>query len=157
MATPAVITDSELTDKIKSSHLDEKQKTELVGLVTSMTEDERVQLLNIIDESNVEVAKVENQYNKKLGDLNKEYTKKTDDLVREETKYARTEFEKYDNEQKAVDMRNLETEIATAPAVAPLYIPSSRPKTTHSFRNFILVLFALLALAGVILFAINSL
>ncbi|MBN1258793.1 hypothetical protein JXA05_03485 [Candidatus Peregrinibacteria bacterium] len=160
MPTPSLITDAELTDKIKASHLDAGQKTQLLGLITAMTQDERAELLSVIEASNAEVAKADADYNEKLGAPNKDHTHKMNDMVREESAYARKEFESFDEKQEAADMRALEGEIATSGIAPSSVVSSAREKPLskkHTFRNFVLILFLLAALAAAALYALSTL
>ncbi len=130
------------------------RKVWLVGLL-----DRGFCAVAIIEASNGEVAKVEADYDEKLSALNQDYTKKTNDMMREESANARKEFESFDATQVAADMKALDTEIATSPSFASTTAqkPLSNKPTSHTFRNFILVLFVLAALAGAVLYALSVL
>jgi hypothetical protein len=111
--TKTTITDAELIEKIKTSHLEEIQKKELADLVSAMTTEERDELLSLIEESNNVDESAEKERLKKLAALNEEYEGKLKELTREESEYAREEFEKFDQKETASELKEVEAEIAT--------------------------------------------
>jgi hypothetical protein len=90
------ITDVELVSKIKTSHLDERQKIELKPLIPDMTAEERRKLLDLIEQSNAN--KIEKLSEKpetddaKVEDLTA--TEETETIAEKPKETARTELGK---------------------------------------------------------------
>lgn len=149
------ITDSELIEKIKTSHLEEIQKKELEDLVSAMTSEERDELLNLIAESNKVDEGAEKERLEKLAALNEEYEGKLKELTREESEYAREEFEKFDQKETAGELKEVEAEIATtAKTEAEMSAKSARQELgkakKHTLRKiFFFLIFLALIVAGV--------
>ena len=151
--TKTTITDAELIEKIKTSHLEEIQKKELADLVSAMTTEERDELLSLIEESNnvAPLSGGEKERLKKLAALNEEYEGKLKELTREESEYAREEFEKFDQKETAGELEEVEAEIASsAKTEAEMSAKNARTELgkakKHTLRKifFFLIFLALL-------------
>ncbi|MBU0577926.1 hypothetical protein KJ742_07405 [Patescibacteria group bacterium] len=149
------ITDEELLDQIRKSHLEEEQKKDLGDLVDKMTEEERNELLSIIDESN-KVAEEHEGEDEKLAELNKEYMEKLNALSHKESKYVREEFEKFDKKESVGEMKEVEKEMSQA-ATEGQHTAAQQDRVKegmrqkHTIRNlFLLVTFLILIAAGVL-------
>ena len=162
--TKTKITEEEIIEQIRKSRLEEEQKKDLSELVDKMTEEEREELLNIIDESN-KVTKEHEGKKEKLAELNKEYMKKLNALTHKESQYVREEFEKFDKKESAGEMKEVEKEMAQA-ATKGDHTAAQKDRVKegmrqkHTIRNlFLLVTFLLLIAAGVLygLYYLNAL
>lgn len=148
------ITDDELVKRIKASYLADRQKTELAGLVSEMTAEERSQLLGLIDEAN----KVAKERDEKIAALNKEYEQKLGEATREESEYVREEFEKFDKEQSKGEFEAVEAEIAAMPSSkTKAERVKMAEKKKHTLRNVMLAVIGLAVVIGIILITLNSL
>ena len=155
MPETKAITDAELVKQIKTSNLDERQKTELADLVSEMTAEERDELLGLIYESN-ELAR---EKYKKLAALNEEYKRKMGEAAHEESEYAREEFEKLDKNISAGEIKDVEAQIAgiqTKSKTVAKRVELVKGKK-HALRNVMLVIFLLILIAGGILLGLNYL
>lgn len=144
------ITDEDLISKITTSQLEAGQKSELTNLVKEMTGSERVELINLIKETN-ESADMTKEEEEQLIAINEKYEKKLTVAAKEESKYIRTEYEKFDKEQGRGEFEELETEIqqmptgsdSTSEANPPLSKEMDRPtvmeKENHTIRNAVIV------------------
>lgn len=155
--TKTKITDAELVEKIKTSRLEEKQKTELENLVSAMTAEERDELLKLIDESNKIDENAEKEKSKKLAELNTEYEGKLKELTRKESEYARKECEKFDQKEVIGELKQVEAEIVKdAKTKAEIAVKDSdREKLgkakKHTLRKiFFFLIFLALIVAGIL-------
>ena len=85
MKTTTQITDEELTAKLKESHLASSEKETLEPLIPHMTDDEKQELLALIEESGDLKAKEEAgeaKYQEALQALNQEYEEKMNAVVK---------------------------------------------------------------------------
>lgn len=152
MAQALNITDSDLIEQIAASHLREDQKKDLSGLVTEMTEEERTELLNLIEKSNADADDFETKKKEKLAALNKEHIDKLNEAAHHESEYVRSEFEKFDKEESAEEMKEVEAALTTA-AKTKSEMKSKQKKTQikqiKKHPLFKLFLF-LLSIAGIV-------
>ena len=151
-------TDSALIEQIAASHLREDQKKDLEGLVGEMTEQERDDLIKLINESNATANDFEGKKKEKLAALNKEYIQKLDEAGHRESEYIRSEFEKFDKKQSDEEMKNVEAEIAVAANQTTHADQAEVQKKKTGKRHPVFKLFFfLLVLAGIILGVIYGL
>lgn len=110
----ATINDSTLAQKIGASFFEEDQKTRLIELLPQMTEDEKAQLLAIIEKTEKKIAGDET-YQKDLSALNKETKKTMRKAVIEETSNACKAFEAYDHKVTETQLKAVEKEFEALP------------------------------------------
>jgi len=155
MPETKVITDTELVKQIKTSNLDERQKAELADLVSEMTAEERNELLGLIYESN-ELAR---EKYKKLSVLNEEYKRKMGEVAHEQSEYARQEFEKFDKNISAGELKTVEAQIAgiqTKSKAVSKRVELAKGKK-HTLRNVMMTIFLLILIATGVLFGLSYL
>ena len=155
--TPS-ITDTQILSVIRTSRLDDRQKTELSALAPNMTEAEREELMTLVGEANTAFAKAEAEKNARLAALDAQYDQKLRTAVREETNHIRKEAEAFDQKGIADQVSALELEMK-APHLSPksiMGLKNSSP-VRHVKRNFFLALLTLFTFAGVILYVISKL
>lgn len=113
MATQTtLITDADLLAKVEQSPLEEGQKNELKKIIPEMTNEERAELMKLMD-TNTQATLTPDPV--KLAALNEEYLKKMNTLAKESASTARKEFEKIEQEGVAGDLQTMEKTIATLP------------------------------------------
>lgn len=112
--TEANIDDAKITQKIEASFFESNQKAELIRRLPQMNEDEKLQLLAIIEKAEKKIV-ADETYQKNLAVLNKETENTMHKAVREETSNARKEFEAYDAEVTAVKLKEVEKEFESLP------------------------------------------
>jgi|GEM_PF-6970053 len=106
--------DSALAIKIEASVFEEDQKKQLIGRLPQMTQDEKGQLLAIIEKAERKLAD-DVTYQKNLLVINEETEKTMRSAVREETSSARKAFEDYDAEATATKLKVMEEEFGSIP------------------------------------------
>lgn len=112
--TTTQITDEELTAKLKESQLAPSEKETLEPLIPQMTDDEKQELLALIEEShevNKTVESMKQNYAKELHALNEEYEKKMNKVVKEETAKAAKKLEAAEQAKDEKEEAKLEKEI----------------------------------------------
>ncbi len=133
------------------------QKKELEGLLPQMADNERAELLKLIEQYTDGEEKIEKDYQQNLGELNKEYDKKMDSAVKEQGEKARNEFEKMERKEAAKELKEFEGEIQAMPANAPkktTATPAHEAHKHHTLRNTILTLLGIALIAGGILYTL---
>lgn len=107
------ITDQVLRTKLKESHLEQFQKDELSELIPHMSDNDRSQLLDLIEESH-EVKAQEDKAGTKpqevLKKLNQEYDQKMDQLVKTLSQKVRKEYEGLEKGKESKELKALEAE-----------------------------------------------
>ena len=154
------ITDSDLLTRLKNSFIADGQKNELETLIPEMTNDERGQLIALIEQSNEEAVKDDPEYQQELQKLNAEYDEKLNTLVKEKSKEALQEAESMEDEEEAKELDVMEGEIANISEESRTQVSEKlQPnlKQSHVIRNLILIILALVVVAGTVLLIINSL
>ena len=101
----------DLTKLIKDSTLSEGLKTAYLKVLPDMTDDEKTELRNIIEEGRIAKAKYNEDRVKKLTLLNEALKKHLQEVSHKEQKYIRQEFEAFDAKEDEQEMKNLEQEI----------------------------------------------
>lgn len=154
------ITDSDLLTRLKSSFIADGQKNELETLIPEMTNDERDQLIALIEQSNEEAVKDDPEYQQELQKLNAEYDKKLNTLVKEKSKEALQEAESMEDEEEVKELEDMEGEIANISEESRTQVTENlQPnlKQSHVIRNLVLIFLSLIVVAGTVLLIINSL
>ncbi|MFH1012702.1 MAG: hypothetical protein V1760_03050 [Candidatus Peregrinibacteria bacterium] len=157
------ITDQDLLRKIKTSVLADDQKRELEALLPEMTEGEQRELSALIDKSVQDMIKADPELQKKIVALNEEYDQKLQELVHEQNRTVRQEFEKLEKDSEAGAVKDLEGEMEHADGVSRVALTATNSgeglprKHKHGFIKLLVILLALLALTGGVLFALQSL
>ncbi|MCK5600411.1 hypothetical protein KAR91_00975 [Candidatus Pacearchaeota archaeon] len=153
------ITNIELIKQLQNSYIDANQKKELEAVIPQMTDDEKQELVGLIEQSKEEYKKGESQYNNQLDELNKEYTEKMNHLVKESTEKAFKDAEASDQNETSEKIKTVEGEISsiqTQKKQAPNEVKKEVQKKSHVVRNLIFILLFLIILAGGALYALNK-
>ncbi len=161
------ITDENLLERLKNSYIDESQKKDLIPLISDMTDDERNQLLKLIQDSEEAYIKVENSEGGEgldLTELNEKFESEMNQLVQKSTKEAYAEYEKVEKKEAQDDMKEVETEISEMEAVSTrdqkgIDTSDRKPlaKKSHFFSRLFFILIILALLAGGALLAMKYL
>lgn len=109
--TKIQITTEELKKMLTESILSEELKTDFAAVLNDMTEEEKTELIQIIENGNKATAEAENERNGKLIKLNTALEKYLQKTLREEGKYIREQFETAGKEEDKKEMENVETEL----------------------------------------------
>lgn len=151
------IGNQDLLQKIRTSVLTEEQKRELEAMLPEMTETERGEISNLIDESVKAMIAADPDLQKKIKELNTEYNQKIQELVHHESRRVREGFEKLEAQTDAGEVQRLEGEMAGADQTSAGQVTAGRPAMpAHRLRRLvfrsILILIALAAAAGVLIY-----
>ena len=149
------ITDTELRGKLEKSYIDPNQKKELVPLISEMTDQERLELIALINQSNEEAIQANEKYEKRVGEINKEYEGKINNLVKETTENAYKEAEKAETNKEAEVLNAVEGEIISAENSAQ--VTKTAKHKGHALHNLFLIILILLIIGGGALYALQML
>ena len=105
------ITDMELRKMLAESILSDETKEKFAAVLEDMNEEEKFQLIQIIEEGNKAKDDYEKERIEKLARINAALEKHLADVTREEEKYAREEFEKLEKEEDGNAMAELENQL----------------------------------------------
>lgn len=112
MAENAVkITVEEIKKMLTKSILSDELKTAYLALLADMTEEEKAELVRIVEEGNEAKKEYEEERLEKLARLNAALEKHLKNSLREEEKYAREQFEAFEETEDKAEMKELEKEI----------------------------------------------
>jgi hypothetical protein len=109
------ISNEDLLTKLKESHLEARHKEAVEPMIPKMNDDNRQELMGLIDESHKVAKKVDQmktEHQEKMRELNKEYDQKMKDVVKEESENARKQFEELENKEEEKGLEELEGEIS---------------------------------------------
>ena len=152
------ITNTELLNKLEKSSIDPNQKKELEAVIPEMTDQERQELIALINQSNEDTEKAEQVYQEKVGELNKEYEGKMNNLVKKSTEKAFKEYENTEKKEETEILNEVEGEIVNIPASPnPTAKSATATKKKHTLRNLFLLFLFLAILAGAALYGIQYL
>lgn len=153
-------TSETLLQKIRTSVLTEEQKKELLALLPDMTESERSEIANLIDESVKAMIAADPELQKKIGALNAEYNQKIQELVHHESRRVREGFERLEKQTEIGAEQVLEAEIAEDQASAAKAQVAPKTKIQGSFLThkkkvwtFVFILIAVLTATLIYVFA----
>ncbi len=108
------ITNEELAQKLRESHLETYQKNELIRMVSHMTDAEKNEALKLIsmgqDVKKKEDAAIASHQDELIA-LNEEFDKKTQQLEHESSQQLRTALEKLESKEEKTEMESLESEL----------------------------------------------
>jgi type I site-specific restriction-modification system R (restriction) subunit len=164
--TNNTLTNEQLKEKLSASSFTDEMKQKLEGIIPSMDENERNQLIDILNREETERSTFEEEKLKKLAKLNEEFQEKVNQTEHEEGKYARENFETFDKDQNEKELANFDKEIEDtktnrseniASETNKLDSHSNKKPIKHTARNFLLGLIGLAVVIGGILFAISQL
>lgn len=113
------ITDQSLLRKIQSSVLADDQKRELTVLLPQMTELERGEINQLIDDSVREIIAADPELQKRVAALNEEYNRKVQELLHQQGRMIRESFEKLDNDENVHEMESAEAALTNADSATP--------------------------------------
>lgn len=154
------ISDADLLKKLQESYIKEDQKKELEPLIPEMTNEEKEELISLINQSQAEGDKAQEEYQKGIGELNKEYKGKMDQVSKKFNETALKEMEKIDTEGSKEDLKELDGTIAsmqTQQKEVSNEIKKEIKKKSHAVRNLILILLFLILVAGGGLYTLSQL
>lgn len=153
------ITNEELLKQLKESPLSAEQKNELETLIPDMTDEEKKELLGLIEQANEDIAPAKEEYQKNLADLNEKNQTEIEKLNREQNEEALKTMEGIDKKTSTEALKEMESEIQAVKGEVnnkKKDLTHKKPKT-HLLRNFLLLIFILIAIAGGAVYAITNL
>lgn len=106
--TTLQITVEELKKMLAESFLSDELKTAYAGVLDQMTDDEKTQLAEIIEEGNKAKTDYEKQRLEQLARLNAALEKHLKNVLRNEQKYIRTQFEQLGSQDDKEELNNIE-------------------------------------------------
>lgn len=109
--TTTKITIEELKKMLAESILSEEMKTAYGDVLDKMNDEEKSELIVIIEDGNKAKISYDGQRLEKLARLNVALEKHLQDITHKEAKYIREAFETFDNKENEAEMQNLEQEI----------------------------------------------
>lgn len=152
--TTVTPSNAELIRQLRASYIAPEQKNQLEALVPSMNEDEKAELLNLINRSHEEYKKASKAYVETLDNLGKDYQRT---LKREDGTFRR-ELEGIDQKELIPIIEALIAETQTVPmGPAQSSKRSANSHRGHGLRNLILILLILGLAAYGVLYALNNL
>lgn len=107
------ITVEDLKKMLAESFLSDELKNTYIGVLPVMNDEEKIQLVRIIEEGNNAKSVYEAERLDKLAHLNTALEKHLKDALREEGKYIRDQFEQADGKEEKDELNNLEQQINT--------------------------------------------
>ncbi len=158
------ITDQNLLRKIQTSVLAEDQKRDLTAMLPQMTESERNEINQLIDDSVREIIAADPELQKRVAALNEEYNRKVQELLHQQGRMIRESFEKLDNDENAHEMVNAEAALtgfdsgAQGSPLSSSRASSSRRRgsaSKHPFLKLSLGLALLIVVVAVIILALK--
>ena len=105
------ITVEELKIMLTESILSDELKNAYIGILPEMNDEEKTQLVKIIEEGNKAKTAYEAERLEKLARLNAALEKHLKDSLRDEEKYVRMQFEQADGQEEKDELNNLEQQI----------------------------------------------
>lgn len=162
------ITDQELKEELLRSYIDDNKKNELAPLIVDMTDDDRQQLMTLIQRSQQEFEKAQSEGidEDALSQLNQKYQKEIDNLTRQSVDAAFHESEVIEEKEEVSAMQEIEGEIGSmvnqpsdtkgADEVA-MNSRQDLVKKSHKFRNFILMIIVLILIVAGIIYGLQFL
>lgn len=109
--TTLQITVEELKKMLDESFLSAETKNAFTDLLADMNDDEKTQLIKIIEEGNNAKTTYETERLEKLARLNAALKKHLQDVTQKENRYIREEFEKFGSQEDEQEMQNIEEQI----------------------------------------------
>jgi len=107
----AQITAKELKKMLAESILSDELKTAYGDVLDKMNDEEKSELIVIIEEGNKAKISYDGQRLEKLARLNVALEKHLQNITHKEERYIREEFETFDNKKNEAEMNNIEQEI----------------------------------------------
>jgi len=109
--TQTQITDMQLRKMLKESVLSDELKKKFAGVIEDMNDEEKFELIQIIEEGSKARDEHEAKRIDKLARINVALKKHLADVAREEQKYAREQFEVLEKKEDETEMATLENEL----------------------------------------------
>lgn len=109
--TVTQITNEELKKMLDESILSDELKTGYAKVMDQMTDEEKSELIGIIQESNKAMAQGEEERISKLQELNSALDKHLQNSVREEKRYIRQEVEVFEASEEKKEIEDVEQEL----------------------------------------------
>jgi hypothetical protein len=109
--TIAKITIQNIKKMLKESILSDELKTAYLEVLADMNEEEKAELIRIIEEGNTAKAGYEEERLGHLARINKALKKHLADSQHEEEKYVREQFEAFEGKEEEEEMKDVEQEI----------------------------------------------
>ena len=152
-----LLTTDQLLKSLQTSALSEEEKKEFEGLLGRMTEEEKLELQQIIEDANRSKESFESEKNKKLAELNGFTAEKLKNLDREENKHVFNEVEKFDQQQTEKELPSVTETLNEEPVTLQKKEEEKPKKHPHEARNFILILLGLVMVAGALIYGLLTL
>jgi hypothetical protein len=111
--TTLQITVDELKKRLAESFLSDETKNAFAGVLTEMNDDEKTELIKIIEEGTKAKTDYEAKRLENLARLNTALQKHLQDSLREEEKYVRTQFEQMEHQEDDEELNNIEQQLKT--------------------------------------------
>ena len=167
MPTTTLIPTDELLKALEQSALSAEDKNKFEELLDTMTDEEKMELQNLIEEANQSKNRFESEKTEKLSQLNQTTAEKLNQVEQTESRYVRTEMEKFDQQQTQNELVGVETTLendietqnskVTETEKADGKNDQMPKKSSHLARNFILILLGLGILAIALIFGLSHL
>ena len=109
--TKTQITNTELKKMLEKSILSEETKKNFAAVLEDMNDEEKTELIQIIEEGNKAKDDYEKERNEKLIKLNTALEKHLQKSLHEEGEYIREQFETVGKEEDQKEMADIEQEI----------------------------------------------
>lgn len=101
----------EIRKMLKESILSDELKSKFAAILEDMNEEEKFELIQIIEESNKAKEEHEAARKGKLARINAALEKHLRDVMHEEERNVRTEFENLEKSEDEAEIKELETEL----------------------------------------------
>lgn len=165
MENPNKISDQNLIEELKNSFIEDSQKEQLMPLVSDMTEEDRADLLRLINESKVAYGQAQEGEvpDEELAKLNEDFENQLNQLVQNTTREAYAEYEKLEEKEGESELKNVEAEMSEIEAVSVKdqqgIDKSDRrqlAKKSHFLMKLFFILIILFVLAGGAIWLMNT-
>lgn len=150
MNTPT-LSNADLIEELKQSALEGRQKTALEPLISKMTDAERQELLNLIQQSKEAAEKGKKIYEEGMKTLNAETEKKIKETTKELNKKTLKSFEALEKNGTNAETNKLEADMALADQKTAI----KKSKKGNAFK-WIALLFIFTAMAISAWLALNA-
>jgi len=144
LPTTSPLPTADLLKSLQNSALSAEEKKEFEGLLETMSEEAKLKLGKLIEDSNQAKNEFESKKARQLAELNEVTAENLKTLDREETKYVREECEKFDEQQTEKEWGDIEKNIEQERTTKIESTVQSPQKKRSETRNFILILLGLL-------------
>lgn len=162
-----LLSTNDLLKALEQSALSAEDKNKFEGLLNTMTDEEKGDLEQLINEANQSKNRFESEKGGKLSQLNQTTAEKLNQVEQTESRYVRTEMEKFDQQQTQHELVEVEHKLEeNSDTQDENQIETKktdekndqvRKKSNHLARNFILILLGLALVAIALIFGLSNL